>query len=39
VRDEKSFARRIPIAAVIGDSAAGDKAMNVRVVAPTPTIP
>jgi hypothetical protein len=39
VRDEKSFARRIPIAAVIGDSAAGDKAMNVRVVEPSLKIP
>ena len=39
VRDEKSFAGRIPVAAVIGDSTAGDEAMNVRMVAPTPTIP
>ena len=39
VRDEKSFACRMPVAAVIGDSAAGDEAMNVRVVAPTPKIP
>ena len=39
VRDEKSFARRMPVAAVIGDPAAGDEAMDVRVVEPTPTIP
>ena len=32
VRDEKSFAGRIPVAAVIGDSTAGDEAMNVRMV-------
>jgi hypothetical protein len=29
----------MPVAAVIGDAAAGDEAMDVRVVAPTPTIP
>ena len=32
VRDEKSFAGRRPVAAVIGDSTAGDEAMNVRMV-------
>jgi hypothetical protein len=39
VRDEKSFARRVPVTTVIGDSTTGDEAMNVRVMAPTPKIP
>lgn len=31
MREEKSFARRVPVAAIIGDPAAGDEAMNVGV--------
>ena len=32
-------ARRMPGAGVLGDAAAADQAMNVRVETPTPTIP
>ena len=39
VRDEKSFAGRMPGGAVRGEAAAADQAMDVRVLAPTPTIP
>src|SRR5262249_60061963 len=37
--EQKRLAGGMPDGAVIGQSAAGDEAVNVRVEAPTPTIP
>ena len=37
--DEKGLASGVPMAAVGGDTAAGNEAVNVGMVAPTPTIP
>ena len=39
VRQEKSIAGWVPVAAILGNATAGHEAMDVGVVAPTPTIP